>query len=381
MSLVERLLRERHERTFKLLESYEVDGRVILTREVSSRTTLDTNFEYLMGEKNVGAAAAIVHDGIVEGIVHEIDKGMFEAFSNVGKLYTYRKYEELLSRIKERVKGKTLLADYVEIEENERRAFSSLNALTSAMKEFLEKYATLKPAGEFVLKLRGVKTPGEVEALKKATEYSREIAEELPNMITEGMTERELASKLYAEIRRYGEPSFPVIVAFHENTANPHHRPSYRRLESNGPILVDFGVRYGTMCADTTRMYYHGSPTEDYLLVHEAVYEAKNYVEEHLKPGITGKEAHEMAVEYLRERGYAEYFTHSLGHALGLETHDIGPGLNPYEKRKLEPFNVVTVEPGVYLPKRFGVRLEDDVVITEGGVERLIHVPKTVIIV
>jgi len=380
--MLERILKERIERAQKLLPE-DVDGRIVLSREVSSRSVTDPNIEYLLGSKNIAPAFALVTKDQAIGVVHEMDSGMFEAFKEVGELKSYRKYDDFLSLLKESIKDKILLADFVELTD-ERKAFSYLDSLTAGMKELLSRYAQLRSASDYIIKLRGVKTPAEIDALRKAASYARKIAEEIPSFIHDGMTELELASKIYSEIRLYGEPSFPVIVAFLENTANPHHHPGNKRLDRKGPILVDFGVRYESMCSDTTRMYYRGTPDEEFLIVLETVYGAKEAAEKEIRPGKKGKEIHEVAVEYLRERGYAEYFIHSLGHPLGLETHDIGVGLNPREERELEVNNVVTVEPGVYLrrPKNaFGVRLEDDVVVKEDGVEKLIHVPPTAIIV
>lgn len=162
--------------------------------------------------------------------------------------------------------------------------------------------------------------------------------------------------------------AFPSIVACGANGASPHSVPGATKLEAGQCVVMDFGARAQGYCSDMTRTMFLGEPSERLRAGYAAICDANEQVEAVLRPGMTGKEAHELAEHVLAEHGFAGKMGHSLGHGVGIDIHE-EPLLSPRNGAPLAPGNVVTVEPGVYLAGDFGMRLEDFGVITENGYE------------
>jgi Xaa-Pro aminopeptidase len=172
--------------------------------------------------------------------------------------------------------------------------------------------------------------------------------------------------------------AFDTIVASGARSALPHGRASEKRLEAGDFITFDFGGRVGGYHSDLTRTVVLGRATEKHREVYQVVLDAQQAALAALRPGMTGKEADQIARAVITARGYGDNFGHGLGHGLGRLCHD-GGGLSQRVDLTLEPCMVMTVEPGVYLEGWGGVRIEDDVVIRDGGVEILTHAPKEMI--
>jgi Xaa-Pro aminopeptidase len=233
--------------------------------------------------------------------------------------------------------------------------------------------ARVVPAAEQVERLRAIKSPEEVAAIRAAAELAQEaLAEVLPG-VRPGQGEREIAAALEGALRRRGSEwhPFPTIVASGPRSALPHARTSARTVGGGEWLLLDFGAQVDGYCADLTRTVVVGARADDrQRAMYELVRSAQQRALEHLRPGMTGREGDALAREVIAARGFADAFGHSLGHGLGLEVHE-APRLAPTAEGVLPAHAVVTVEPGVYFPGWGGVRLEDDVYLGPDGPERL----------
>ena len=229
------------------------------------------------------------------------------------------------------------------------------------------------PTADLVERLRAIKSPEEVAAIRAAAGLAQSaLAEVLPS-IRVGQSELEIAAALESSLRRRGSEwhPFPTIVASGPRAALPHARTSKRTIEAGEWLLLDFGAQVDGYCADLTRTVVVGGRADDrQRTVYELVRAAQRRALEHLRAGMTGREADALAREVIATRGFGDAFGHSLGHGLGLEVHE-APRLAPTSDAPLPLHAVVTVEPGVYLPGWGGVRLEDDVHLGPAGAEIL----------
>jgi Xaa-Pro aminopeptidase len=229
------------------------------------------------------------------------------------------------------------------------------------------------PAGEHVERLRVVKSPEEVTAIRSAAELAQDALDEVLPTIRVGQQEREISAALEAALRRLGSEwhPFPTIVASGPRSALPHARTSARPVGRGDWLLLDFGAQVDGYCADLTRTVVVGAPADErQRTIYELVRCAQQRALEHLRPGMTGREGDALAREVIVGRGFGEAFGHSLGHGLGLEVHG-APRLAPTSEAPVPQGAVVTVEPGVYFAGWGGVRLEDDLYLGVEGPELL----------
>lgn len=232
--------------------------------------------------------------------------------------------------------------------------------------------ARVVPTSDLVERLRAVKSPEEVAAVRAAAELAQgALAEVLPT-VAPGQTELEVAAALESALRRRGSEwhPFPTIVASGPRAALPHARSSGRTIVRGDLLLLDFGAQVDGYCADLTRTVVVGRADDRQRMVYDLVGEAQQRARTHVRAGMTGKEADALARDVIAARGFGDAFGHSLGHGLGLEVHE-APRLSQTSDAPLPLHAVVTVEPGVYLPGWGGVRLEDDVYLGPGGPELL----------
>ena len=227
----------------------------------------------------------------------------------------------------------------------------------------------LVPTADLVERLRTVKAPEEIEAIRAAAALAQAALAEVLPTVRVGQTEREVAAALEAALRRRGSEwhPFPTIVASGPRSALPHARTSARPIERGDWLLLDFGAQVDGYCADLTRtVVVGGRADERQRTIYELVRSAQLRALEHLRAGMTGREGDALAREVIAARGFGEAFGHSLGHGLGLEVHE-APRLAPTAEAALPLHAVVTVEPGIYLPGWGGVRLEDDIHLGPAG--------------
>ena len=229
---------------------------------------------------------------------------------------------------------------------------------------------TLVETTDAVKRLRAVKDEAEIERLRAAQAITDAAFEYIVGFMRAGMTEREVAFELEQTMRKMGaeDLAFASIVASGANGASPHSIPGDRRLEDGDLVVMDFGARARGYCSDMTRTVAVGHATERTRAIFDAVRAANETVEAMLRPGVTGRAAHERAEYVLAEHGFAGKMGHGLGHGVGIDIHEL-PVLSPRNEAPLEAGNVVTVEPGVYLSGEAGCRLEDFGVVTADGFE------------
>ena len=217
-----------------------------------------------------------------------------------------------------------------------------------------------------------VKTENELTAIEKACEIAEEALLQILPTIKEGQTEAEVAALLEYTMKRLGakKASFDTIVAFGAHAAVPHHETGNTKLKFGDEILIDFGCVVDGYCSDITRTFLFGDDGkhEAFKKAYEAVLTAHELVKEKLVSGMTGKEADAIAREYLESQGYGKYFTHSLGHGIGLNVHEY-PVLSPRGDKPLEDGMVFSDEPGVYVAGEYGIRIEDTVTLQGGKVK------------
>lgn len=223
---------------------------------------------------------------------------------------------------------------------------------------------------DLVVGVRAVKDAGEIVRLKAAQTITDAAFSHIITFMRPGMTEREVQIELEDFMRRHGaeDLAFSSIVATGANGASPHAIPGQTRLEAGQCVVMDFGARAQGYCSDMTRMVFLGEPSARLRDVYAALRQANEQVEAMLRPGVTGKQAHELAEEVLASAGFGGKMGHGLGHGVGIDIHE-EPVLSPRNDKPLVEGNVVTVEPGIYIPGEFGMRLEDFGVITERGFE------------
>lgn len=173
--------------------------------------------------------------------------------------------------------------------------------------------------------------------------------------------------------------SFDTIVAFGENCAVPHHKPTSRKLDRNDVILVDMGAKLDGYCSDMTRTFCLGTPCDELVAIHKVVLEAQEYALANIKAGMTGLEADSFAREFIIAHGYGKEFGHNLGHGVGVQIHE-KPCLGPNSNDILKPNMIITVEPGIYIEGVGGVRIEDFAVVKEDGLINLTNFNKNLIL-
>jgi Xaa-Pro aminopeptidase len=235
----------------------------------------------------------------------------------------------------------------------------------------------LEPAGGLVEKLRRVKDAGELAKMAEAAKLGDQVYEWSLERGLAGRTEREVARSAEARIRELGgEPSFPAIVAAGPNGALPHAEPGERPIGSGELVVFDMGAELDGYCSDCTRTFAVGGDVGELAeAVYEVVFDAQAQGLAAIAPGKGGKQLDAVARKVIEDAGYGEHFGHGLGHGVGLEVHE-APRLATRSEDFLATSETVTVEPGIYLPGEFGVRIEDLVVTTDDGHRNLSGLPK-----
>jgi Xaa-Pro aminopeptidase len=235
-------------------------------------------------------------------------------------------------------------------------------------------------AAPIIEALRSVKTPDELADLRNVCKATIEILETLPDWVKVGMTEKDIKAKLEYEYMKLGQPSFGSIVAMGAHSADPHHNTSLKKIEQ-GVLLIDTGLQIDEMSSDITRTFWVGAnPHEDFINAYTALYEAKNVANDYFTDGTPKNLPALKCREHLTVKGYdhEKLFFHGLGHSLGFVAHDIGVRVSwkVPETYKFKENMVFTNEPGLYWRGKWGIRLEDDVIIGKGKCEQVTKVSK-----
>jgi Xaa-Pro aminopeptidase len=240
-------------------------------------------------------------------------------------------------------------------------------------------WVRLKDAVE---QIRAVKEEAEIEALRRSVALTDAAFEHLLGVIEPGMTERQAAWQIESYMRTHGasKVAFEPIVAAGPNGALPHARPGDRAIGEGEPIVIDVGCVVDGYCSDMTRTICLGKPPDHYLEVWNIVLRAHNAAKEAIRACVAGDAVDAAARDVIEEAGYGEQFGHGLGHGVGLVVHE-KPRAGRTSEDVLESNMILTVEPGIYLPGEFGVRLEDMVVVRDDGIEALTGTAKEPVVV
>jgi len=248
--------------------------------------------------------------------------------------------------------------------------------LLEKLKEKLAEGVEAAPAGGRVEELRRVKDAEELALIEEAAKLADEALSSSVEQGLAGKTEREVARAFEAHVRELGgDPSFPAIVAAGPSGALPHAEPGEREIGRGELVVFDMGAAIDGYCSDGTRTFATGDPGEEAIEVYEVVRRAQQASLDAIRAGITGEDVDKVAREVIDAAGHGDRFGHGLGHGVGLELHE-APRLSLRSDDVLAPGEVVTVEPGIYLPGKLGVRIEDLVVVTEDGLRNLSSLPK-----
>jgi Xaa-Pro aminopeptidase len=269
---------------------------------------------------------------------------------------------EFLGRRRKRVRGWTigLEAEHLTIAEKKKLSQTRSSGIR------------LKDAPSLVEKARMVKDSDELDRIRAAVRLGAKLFDRALEVLRPGVKETEVAGEMEHAARRGGaeEMSFPTIIASGARSALPHGRASDHAITAGGFVVCDFGVILSGYCSDQTRTVWVGRVPQEARSVYQAVREAQQAAIDAVRPGVPAGEVDAAARKVLRRAGLGRSFTHSTGHGVGLEIHE-APRVADGQREILQTGMVITIEPGVYFPGKWGVRIEDMVVVTAGGCEVL----------
>jgi Xaa-Pro aminopeptidase len=310
-----------------------------------------------------------------------------EAFFFTDGRYTEQSREEVKAAKITIAKGKSAqagLTDWFNTARALRRIGIEAAHLSVSERDGLAKFvppgAKLVKAPPIVERMRMIKDPIEVKLIRNACHLGVKLFDRLRKVVRPGVRESQAAGEIEYEARKLGaeQMAFSTIIAGGPRAALPHGRASSAKLPARGLVVCDFGVILAGYCSDMTRTLHMGRPGAEARRAYEAVQDAQQAAVDAVKPGATVGEVDGAARKLLYNRRLGKYFTHSTGHGVGLEIHE-APRVAAGQNELLRPGMVITIEPGVYLPGKFGVRIEDTVVVTENGCEILTPCSKEMI--
>lgn len=243
------------------------------------------------------------------------------------------------------------------------------------------KECSFEIAGKWINEGRQIKDDNELSKIAKAEAIGDAAFSYILDYLKPGVSEREIALELEFFMKKQGASalSFDTIVASGENSSMPHAKVTDRKLQSGDFVTMDFGCVYQGYCSDMTRTVAIGNPSDEMKKVYQIVFEANRRAMEQIAEGIACNIIDAYARDYIKKQGYGEYFGHGLGHGVGLDIHE-EPRFSPKCDVITKENMVITVEPGIYLPGRFGVRIEDLVVVKKDGYENLTNSKKELIV-
>jgi Xaa-Pro dipeptidase len=233
------------------------------------------------------------------------------------------------------------------------------------------------PAEKFLDPLRMIKDPEDVDAMRKACRIAETALERVMNCFRPGMTEREIANELKIEMLRLGTEELPKepVVSSGARSAFPHTKTSDRSVNKGDVLMIDTGARWQGFCSDITRTFVVGPAPEEFKKIYALELEVSRRVQAEIRPGVTLSQLDELAHQVVDRAGYGQYFPHRVGHGLGIEGHE-SPSVVTGNTMVAEAGLTFTVEPGIYLPAFGGVRVEENVAVTQNGVEVLTAYPR-----
>lgn len=266
-----------------------------------------------------------------------------------------------------------------DIEKTSYKTYQTLLKITDTVSEQRSSELKLFPIDSPLKLQRAIKDFDEIKLLKEASVLGSQGFDFILNLLKEGITEEEVTTELEIFWKYHGSKSvaFDPIIAFGKNSSMPHYRAGKAILKKGDAVLVDIGVNWKHYHSDMSRVIFFGEPDSQMKFIHQIVENAQKSALSLCKPGVTLGELDKAARNLISKEGYGQFFTHSLGHGVGLEIHEFPTIKNtaPFDKVPLVPGMVITIEPGIYLPEKGGVRIEDTILITETGYENLTQRP------
>lgn len=241
--------------------------------------------------------------------------------------------------------------------------------------------ASFYNAEEVLHQLRMIKDDYELSLLRKACELADFAVQVGVNEIKEGKSEQDIIAAIEYEVKKKGVSgmSFATMVLAGANAASPHGTPGATKIKKGDFVLFDLGVIYEGYCSDITRTVAYGDINEEQEKIYRTVLKAEEAAVNATRPGVLAKDLDSIARDIIHQAGYGDYFPHRLGHGLGISVHEY-PSMTATNELELKPGMVFTIEPGIYVPGVAGVRIEDDVLVTDSGVEVLTKFPKTLVL-
>jgi aminopeptidase len=257
------------------------------------------------------------------------------------------------------------------------RLYADASALSHLAWQALEKQCKVPLQHRDASALRIHKYPDEIVKIRQAAAIADHALQTVMPLIQPGISEKALADHLEMAVRQAGgsKTAFDTVVVSGPRGALPHGRPTEKKLMAGELVTIDFGAVYQHYCSDMTRTFALGEVSPALKAMYDAVFIAQQAAREAVKPGIRCQELDAVARDSISAAGYGDYFSHNLGHGLGLDVHE-APALSPQNAQPLEPGMIITIEPGIYIPGLGGVRIEDDVRVTETGGELLTQSPR-----
>jgi len=297
-------------------------------------------------------------------ITSQMIKGQIEQFfKNKAKIFVIKtSFSDTITEICNKYKIKELSIDTTEI------GYQLFQVLSHKLKQ---NKISVVADGTTILNKRIIKNKTEISNIKKACDIVSEVFQTVKKTVVSGMSELDIHFKIEEEFaKRKVVQSFKTIVASGANAANPHHISSTRKVQKNDIVLIDMGCIYNGYCSDLTRTFFVGKQTKEQQKIWNIVKLAHDEALKNVKPGIKASEIDLFARNTIKQAGYEKYFIHTTGHGVGMDIHE-APTIGEKSQSVLKEGMIITIEPGIYLQNKFGVRIEDTVLVTKNGYKTL----------
>lgn len=359
-------------RTERLMRNAEGFDAIVIAND--GEPFLDSAFWYITEQNSgcfEGSYAVVRRDGSMDVIVNCLEEET--ARTGKGDVKVYNSRADLEKYFKEALKGCSKVGFNVH-----SASYASVMGIRKLVGDEFE----IADATEPLAHTYAVKDAKEIEATRKACRISSTVAKELPDYLAEGVSEKEVAARMDSRMRELGGTgnAFDTIAAFGPNSSQPHYMPGDYRLKVHDAALFDFGTKYDRYCSDMTRTLFLGEPEDIMRRAYEAVLEAQTAGIEEYRAGAKACDADLAARAVIDATEFKGKFIHSFGHGIGQDVHQ-PIHVSPRSDQILEAGNIVSAEPGVYIPGVGGIRIEDTILITETGCERLTSFPHELTIV